>query len=61
VHGFDEDTDALGEAVLRYAAERLRLDPVPLDAPRTKSELDAVAGATITPEGMGGLAALKLF
>jgi L-2,4-diaminobutyrate decarboxylase len=61
VHGFDEDTDALGEAVLRYAAERLRLDPVPLDAPRSKEELDAVAGATITPEGMGGLAALKLF
>jgi L-2,4-diaminobutyrate decarboxylase len=61
VHGFDEDTDALGEAVLRYAAERLRLDPVPLDGPRSKEDLDAVAGATITPDGMGGLAALKLF
>ena len=61
MHGFDEDTDALGEAVLRYAADRLRLDPVPLDGPRSKEELDAVAGATITPEGMGGLAALKLF
>ena len=61
MHGFDEDTDALGEAVLRYAAERLRLDPVPLDGPRSKEELDAVAGATITPDGMGGLAALKLF
>jgi glutamate/tyrosine decarboxylase-like PLP-dependent enzyme len=61
VHGFDEDTEALGEAVLRYAEERLRLDPVPLDGPRSKAELDAVAGNTITPDGMGGLAALKLF
>ena len=61
MHGFDDDTDALGEAVLRYAAERLRLDPVPLDGPRSKEELDAVAGETITPDGMGGLAALKLF
>jgi L-2,4-diaminobutyrate decarboxylase len=61
VHGFDDNTQALGEAVLRYAAERLRLDPVPLDGPRSKEELDAVAGATITPDGMGGLAALKLF
>jgi L-2,4-diaminobutyrate decarboxylase len=61
VHGFDDNTQALGEAVLRYAAERLRLDPVPLDGPRSKEELDAVAGATITPDGMGGLAALRLF
>ena len=61
MHGFDDDTEALGEAVLRYAEERLRLDPVPLDRPRSKEELDAVAGDTITPDGMGGLAALKLF
>ena len=61
MHGFDDDTEALGEAVLRYAEERLRLDPVPLDGPRSKEELDAVAGDTITPDGMGGLAALKLF
>jgi L-2,4-diaminobutyrate decarboxylase len=61
VHGFDDNTEALGEAVLTYAAHRLRLDPVPLDGPRSKEELDAVAGATITPDGMGGLAALKLF
>ena len=33
----------------------------PWTAPRSKAELDAVAGDTITPDGMGGLAALKLF
>jgi len=61
VHGFDADTEALGAAILRYAQDRMRLHPVPLDGPKTPEELQAVAGSTITSEGMGGLAALKLF
>jgi glutamate/tyrosine decarboxylase-like PLP-dependent enzyme len=61
VHGFNADTEALGEAILRYAENRMRLHPVPLDGPKTLDELLAVARNTITPEGMGGLAALKLF
>ena len=39
----------------------MRLHPVPLDGPRTLEELQAVAGSSITPEGLGGLGALKLF
>jgi glutamate/tyrosine decarboxylase-like PLP-dependent enzyme len=61
VHGFDADTGALGDAILQYAENRMRLHPVPLDGSKTLEELGAVAGNTITPEGMGGLAALKLF
>ena len=61
MHGFNADTEALGEAILRYAEIPMRLHPVPLDGPKTLDELLAVAGNTITPEGMGGLAALKLF
>jgi L-2,4-diaminobutyrate decarboxylase len=61
VHGFNADTVALGDAVLEYAEKRMRLDPVPLDRTRTLEELQAVAGNTITAEGMGGLAALTLF
>jgi L-2,4-diaminobutyrate decarboxylase len=61
VHGFNADTEALGEAILRYAEDRMRLHPVPLDSPSTLEELKAVAGNTITAEGMGGLAALRLF
>ena len=61
MHRYDDDIFALGEAVLAYAAQRLRLDPVPLDAPRTPEQLRVVAGETITAEGMGGLAALRLF
>jgi L-2,4-diaminobutyrate decarboxylase len=62
VHGFhDESLHALGQAVLKYAEDRLKLDPVPLDGPRSEEELDRIAGQTITPDGIGGLAALKLF
>ena len=61
MHGFDADTEALGEAILKYAEGRMRLQPVPLDGPRSLEELQAVAGNTITAHGMGGLAALQLF
>jgi glutamate/tyrosine decarboxylase-like PLP-dependent enzyme len=61
VHRYDSDTEALGQTILEYAQHRLRLDPVPLDGPRTQAELDEVAGATITPDGLGGLEALRLF
>jgi len=61
VHGFNSDTEALGEAILKYAEDRMRLHPVPLDSPRTLEELRAAAGNTITADGMGGLTALRLF
>ena len=48
MHGFDADTEALGEAILTYAEKRMRLHPVPLDGPKTFEELQAVAGNTIT-------------
>jgi glutamate/tyrosine decarboxylase-like PLP-dependent enzyme len=62
VHGYtDQQLEALGKAILAYSEDRLRLDPVPLDGPRSLEELNAVAGNTITAEGIGGHAALKLF
>ena len=61
MHRYDADTEALGQAVLDYARHRLRMDPVPLDGPRTPAELDEVAGATITAKGLGGAEALDLF
>ena len=62
MHGYsDQQLETLGDAILAYSADRLKLDPVPLDGPRTREELDVSAGLTITPEGIGGLAALKLF
>jgi glutamate/tyrosine decarboxylase-like PLP-dependent enzyme len=39
----------------------MRMDPPPLDGPRTEAELRAMAGRTITPAGIGGLEALRVF
>ena len=60
MHRYDEGTEALAHAVLAYALERVRLDPPPLDRPRTSAELDRL-GESITADGMGSMAALRLF
>jgi glutamate/tyrosine decarboxylase-like PLP-dependent enzyme len=60
VHRYDDVAETLGQAVLAYARHRLRLDPVPLDGPRSAEELAAVVGQTITAGGLGP-AALDLF
>lgn len=61
MHRHDESTEVLTEAIVRYATDRVRLDPPPLDGPRTADELRALAGPTVTPTGMGGLEALRVF
>ena len=62
MHGYsDKQLEVLGDAILAYSADRLKLEPVPLDGPLTLAELDARAGQTITADGIGGIAALKLF
>jgi len=61
VHRFDPKTSpAIVDSVLAYAADRLRLDPVPLDGPLTREELQEAAGQTITPEGLGAGPALEV-
>ncbi len=57
----DASTAALTEAIVRYAVERINLDPPPLDGPRPPDELRALAGPTITPTGIGGAEALRVF
>ncbi len=47
-------------AIFHYASDRIDVDP-PLDGPRSLAELTALAGQTITEQGLGGEAALKLF
>jgi L-2,4-diaminobutyrate decarboxylase len=61
VHEWTEETERLAAAVLAYTAVRLHLRPVPLDGPRPEAELAAEAGRTITPEGIGGQEALRIF
>ncbi|MEY4410193.1 MAG: hypothetical protein RLZ99_666 [Actinomycetota bacterium] len=47
-------------AIFHYASDRIDVDP-PLDGPRSLAELTDLAGQTITEQGMGGEAALRLF
>ena len=61
MHRQDVTTEVLTQAILRYAVERIRMDPPPLDGPRSEAELRAMAGHTITDAGIGGLEALRVF
>jgi len=51
VHHFDARTDEIARICFEYAIDRLRMDPVPLDRPRSPDELAALAGETITRDG----------
>ena len=61
MHMQDPSIEVLTQAVLRYAVQRMRLDPPPLDGPRTEAELRAMAGSSVTTQGLGGLEALRIF
>jgi glutamate/tyrosine decarboxylase-like PLP-dependent enzyme len=61
MHSHDRATEELTEAVVRYAVDRMRLDPPPLDHPSSPQELRDAAGPTITSAGIGGVEALRVF
>lgn len=61
MHLHDSSLEVLTQAIVRYSIDRVRLDPPPLDGPRTLAELQAMAGRTVTPHGIGGLEALRVF
>ncbi len=60
MHEYTEETEALTEAVVDYARRRIA-DPQPLDHPVPPEELRSTAGATITPGGIGGREALRIW
>jgi L-2,4-diaminobutyrate decarboxylase len=61
MHRRDDSIAELTDAIVDYALWRVRLDPPPLDGPRSRAELREAAGPTVTPGGIGGLAALRVF
>jgi glutamate/tyrosine decarboxylase-like PLP-dependent enzyme len=58
-HDYDDETQALAEAIERYVRWRIAEEHT-LDGPRPADRLDRLA-ATITPEGLGGAEALRLW
>lgn len=61
MHDYSEQTDDLADEIFSYARARTRLEPIPLNHPRTADDLAAACGPTVTPEGIGGQRALQLF
>jgi L-2,4-diaminobutyrate decarboxylase len=60
VHEFTDEVEELAKAVMEYSLERLKSNP-PLDGPRSEEDLFSQLGNTITPQGLGGKATLKVF
>ena len=60
MHRYTEETESLARAIVAYARGRIA-SPVPLDQSVPAADLDARAGRTITPEGIGGDEALRLW
>lgn len=65
MHTFDEPTDRFASEVFAFARRRVSLDAadpgVGLGTTRTRAELDAAAGITITEDGLGAGEVLRLF
>jgi len=55
------ETAALREHILTYARTRMGYETPPLDRPQSLEWLQANAGQTITPDGLGGMRALGVF
>ena len=60
MHSFDRRGKRLSWKVLSYALRRMRTDP-PLDHSETLATLRARAGNTVTPAGIGGNEALRIW
>ncbi|HEY7660598.1 MAG TPA: aminotransferase class V-fold PLP-dependent enzyme [Actinomycetota bacterium] len=60
MHEYTEETEALAASILAFARARIANDQ-PLDHAITSTDLDERAGRTVTPEGIGGPEALRLW
>ena len=54
MHTLDIDTVEMTLDVMKYAISRITNSAPDLGQPKKESELHALAGETITPEGIGG-------
>ena len=60
MHRYTQETEDLARALEDYTRARIA-DPPPLDGPVSREDLSARAGDTITPEGIGGEEALRIW
>ncbi|MGZ8640745.1 MAG: pyridoxal phosphate-dependent decarboxylase family protein [Actinomycetota bacterium] len=60
MHEYTEETERLARAIEAYARDRIA-EPQPLDRTLPAAELDVLAGETISPEGIGWEATLRIW
>jgi L-2,4-diaminobutyrate decarboxylase len=60
VHRYSPAAERTAQALAKYCLDRLKME-APLDLPKTPAELEALAGQTVRPEGIGGDEALRLW
>jgi len=60
MHRYTQETEELSRAIEAYVRRRIA-EPQPLDRTVPAEELDRLAGATITPQGLGGAEALRVW
>ena len=60
MHSYSPADDRTARALADYCLQRLAME-APLDRPLRPEELEALAGQTVTPEGIGGDEALRLW
>lgn len=61
MHEVDIDIVEMTLDVMRYAIGRITERDPPLGFPRSETELRSIVGETVTPKGIGGEAAFKMF
>ena len=61
MHSWDDDTNLFAHSVIGYAIERLRLAKDTQWGAHPAEVLQAAIAHALTPEGVGGLEALRLF
>jgi len=61
MHRYDDEVDAFADEVFVFARKRAALDGATLGLPRSRAELDAAAGPSITTAGLGARETLRRF
>ena len=61
MHHFDAEVDVFAGQVFSFARARAALDGATLGHPRTRQELDAAAGPSVTEGGLGATEVLRRF
>ncbi len=61
MHTVTPELERTAEGVFAYLRERLHATPRRFAAPRPPAEMQVAAGQTVTPDGLGGEAALRIF